>query len=135
MAGPQLDIIIAALVYLRMTECMRNRVATDQAVHRASACNIICVHAADGAREFMLLAKPVSIRSIHFRPFRRGHMTRKQKPPPDLVSKAAKALKNPDTASKLTIRRMAAIVLDDQEYDPQKHRPKPTPKPKRKAPP
>jgi hypothetical protein len=37
------------------------------------------------------------------------------------VSKAAKALKNPKTASGSTIKRMATIVLDDQEYDPKPH--------------
>ena len=48
-------------------------------------------------------------------------MARKQKPPPDLVTKAAKALKT-GIASKQTIKRLAAVVLDDQEYDPQPHR-------------
>ncbi len=49
-------------------------------------------------------------------------MARKQKPEPDLVEKAARALKNPKTASLKTIQRMAAVILDDQEYDPQPHR-------------
>jgi len=53
-------------------------------------------------------------------------LARTQKPEPDLVGKAAKALKNPKTASLRTIRQMAAVVMDDQEYDPQPHRPKPT---------
>jgi beta-phosphoglucomutase-like phosphatase (HAD superfamily) len=51
-------------------------------------------------------------------------MARKQKPEPDLVAKAAKALKNPKTASLKTVQRMAAVVLDDEQYDPQLHRPK-----------
>lgn len=51
-------------------------------------------------------------------------MARIQKPEPDLVGKAAKALKNPKTASLKTIRRMAAVVMDDQEYDPKPHGPK-----------
>jgi hypothetical protein len=50
-------------------------------------------------------------------------MARKQKPPPDLVSKADRALKT-GIASKQTIKRLAAIVLDDQEYDPRPHRAK-----------
>jgi hypothetical protein len=41
-----------------------------------------------------------------------------RKPPPDLVSKAAKALKHPEEASKRTIKRMAAEILDDQEWNP-----------------
>ena len=57
---------------------------------------------------------------------RRPQLARTQKPEPDMVGKAAKALKNPKTGSLRTIRRMAAVVMDDQEYDPQPHRPKPT---------
>ena len=48
-------------------------------------------------------------------------MARKHKPAPDLVEKAAKALKNPKTASLRTVRRMAAVLLDDQEFAPQPH--------------
>jgi hypothetical protein len=51
-------------------------------------------------------------------------MARKQKPEPDLVEKAGRALKNPRTASLKTIQRMAAVLLDDEQYDPQRHRPK-----------
>jgi beta-phosphoglucomutase-like phosphatase (HAD superfamily) len=51
-------------------------------------------------------------------------MARKQKPEPDLVRKAAQALKKPEHASLRTIKRMAAIILDDKEYDPEPHRPK-----------
>jgi hypothetical protein len=53
-------------------------------------------------------------------------MARKQKPEPDLVEKAARALSDPKKASLKTIRRMAAVILDDQEFDPQPHRPKPS---------
>jgi hypothetical protein len=53
-------------------------------------------------------------------------MARKQKPELDLVKKAARALSDPKTASLKTIRRMAAVILDDQEFDPQPHRPKPS---------
>jgi beta-phosphoglucomutase-like phosphatase (HAD superfamily) len=52
-------------------------------------------------------------------------MARIQKPEPDLVTKAAKALNDPKAASLKTIRRMAAVVLDDEQYDPKPHRPKP----------
>lgn len=52
-------------------------------------------------------------------------MARIQKPEPDLVRKAAQALKNPKTASLKTVQRLAALALDDQEYDPKPHRPKP----------
>jgi hypothetical protein len=51
-------------------------------------------------------------------------MARKQRPEPDLVEKAARALRNPKTASLKTIRRMAGVLLDDQQYDPQPHRPR-----------
>jgi hypothetical protein len=50
-------------------------------------------------------------------------MARAQKPQRDLVQKAAKALKNPKTASLRTVQRMAAIVLDDAEFDPEPHKP------------
>jgi hypothetical protein len=49
-------------------------------------------------------------------------MARKQKPEPDLVEKAAKALRNPKAASLKTIQRMAAVLLDDEQYDPEPHR-------------
>jgi hypothetical protein len=49
---------------------------------------------------------------------------RVQKPPPDLVSKAADAIKHPQDASLRTIKRMAAVILDDQKYDPKPHAPK-----------
>lgn len=39
------------------------------------------------------------------------------KPPADLVKKAAVALDHPEKASMLTIKRMAAEVLDNQQYD------------------
>ena len=48
-------------------------------------------------------------------------MARRQKPEPDLVQKAARALKNPKTASLKTIQRMAALS-DDEQYDPEPHR-------------
>jgi hypothetical protein len=51
-------------------------------------------------------------------------MARKQKPEPDLVEKAARALTDPKRASLKTIQRMAAVILDDQEFNPQLHRPK-----------
>ena len=49
-------------------------------------------------------------------------MARHQKPEPDLVKKAARALTDPKQASLKTIKRMAAVILDDQEFDPQPHR-------------
>jgi hypothetical protein len=54
-------------------------------------------------------------------------MARKHKPEPDLVDKAAEALKNPKAASPRTIQRMAAVLLDDQEFALQPHRPRPKP--------
>jgi hypothetical protein len=51
-------------------------------------------------------------------------MARKQKPEPDLVKKAARALSDPKRASLKTIRRLAAVILDDQEFNPQIHKPK-----------
>ena len=49
-------------------------------------------------------------------------MPGRRKLPPDLVTKAAKALEDPATASKQTIKRLAAVVLDDQQYDPKPHK-------------
>jgi hypothetical protein len=48
-----------------------------------------------------------------------------EKPMPDLVKMAARALKKPETASKRTIQRMAARILDDQKNDPEPHKPSP----------
>jgi hypothetical protein len=56
-----------------------------------------------------------------------ARMAERHKPPVDLVSKAAKALTHPEDASKRTIKRMAAEILDNQEWNP-----KPPPPPKRK---
>lgn len=42
---------------------------------------------------------------------------KRHKPPADLVHKAAQALSHPDKASLRTIKRMAAEVLDNQQYD------------------
>jgi|GEM_PF-3655526 len=58
---------------------------------------------------------------------------KRHKPPPDLVEKAADALRRPEDASKRTIKRMAAEVLDNQQYNPQKSN-APKPKPVRKKP-
>ncbi len=41
----------------------------------------------------------------------------RHKPPPDLVKKAAEAMTHPEKASQRTIKRLAAEVLDNQQYD------------------
>lgn len=41
----------------------------------------------------------------------------RHKPPADLLKKAAAALAHPEKASNLTIKRMAAEVLDNQQFD------------------
>lgn len=41
----------------------------------------------------------------------------RHKPPVDLVKKAAEALDHPEKASMRTIKRLAAEVLDNQQYD------------------
>lgn len=45
---------------------------------------------------------------------------KRRKPPIDLVQKAAEALRHPEYASQRTIKRMAAEVVDNQQYNPQK---------------
>lgn len=45
---------------------------------------------------------------------------KRHKPPPDLVEKAADALRRPEKASMRTVKRMAAEVLDNQQYNPKK---------------
>jgi hypothetical protein len=56
----------------------------------------------------------------------------RRKPPPDLVKKAAAALSHPEKASKKTIQRLAAEVLDNQQFDSKPPTPKPKPAPTRK---
>ena len=46
-------------------------------------------------------------------------MAEKQKPDPYIVKVAARVIKNPDTATLLEIRKMAARILDDQKNDPE----------------
>ena len=51
-------------------------------------------------------------------------MAEKQKPQADIVKKAAKFMKHPETATKTDIKRMAGRILDDQKNDPEPHKPK-----------
>jgi hypothetical protein len=55
-------------------------------------------------------------------------MPEKQKPQPDIVKTAAKALKDPSAVTPEEIKRMAARILDDQKNDPEPHKPAPAKK-------
>lgn len=50
-------------------------------------------------------------------------MTEKQKPTPKLAHDAARALKDPKTATPAIIQSLAARVLDSEKNDPQPHKP------------
>ena len=47
----------------------------------------------------------------------------KQKPQPDIVKVASKAMKHPETVTQAEVRRMGARILDDQKNDPDPHKP------------
>ena len=49
-------------------------------------------------------------------------MVDRQKPTHDLASRAGRALQNPGSASKKTIRELAGRVLADERNAPQQHR-------------
>jgi len=51
-------------------------------------------------------------------------MAEKQRPKPAIVQVAARALKNPETATKAEIKEMAARILADQKNDPEPHKKK-----------
>ena len=50
-------------------------------------------------------------------------MPEKQRPQPEIVKTAAKALKDPSAVTPEEIKRMAARILDDQKNDPEPHKP------------
>ena len=49
-------------------------------------------------------------------------MAEKQKPSPKIASDAARALKDPKTATPKVIQRFAARIMDDEKNDPKPHR-------------
>jgi hypothetical protein len=50
-------------------------------------------------------------------------MSLRSKPDPYLVHRAGQILQNPRSATIEDAQRMAARILDDQEYDPKGHKP------------
>ncbi len=48
----------------------------------------------------------------------------KQKPQPDIVKVASKAMKHPETVTKTEVKRMGTRIMDDQRNDPDPHKPK-----------
>src|SRR6185312_4236002 len=46
-----------------------------------------------------------------------------QKPQPDIIKGAARAMKHPETVTVREAQRMAARLMDDQKNDPEPHQP------------